>query len=694
MPGEDANIIKILVTTDNHLGFAEKDPVRANDSFLAFEEALKLAKTEDADMILLGGDLFHENKPSRKTFHRCTELLRQNCLGSRPCSLEFRSDPTVNFQHSRFPVVNYEDPNLNVSMPVFSIHGNHDDPIGQGSLCALDVLSAAGLVNYFGKSTNLDSIAISPILLQKGTTKLALYGLGAVRDERLHRLFTSRKVTMLRPREDTDEWFNMFVVHQNRTKHSSTNYLPEQVLDDFLDLVVWGHEHECLIEPQEAAGGRGFFVTQPGSTVATSLSEGEAKPKYCSLLQICGKQFQMRHIRLTSTRPFYFESMVLADLPSLKADDPDHGRHVEALCKSRVEALIQRAKDELIQHAEDERRCAASRQLRLPLIRLRVDHAGGFETFSTVRFGQQFVDRVANPKDLVLFAKRRQAADSKCGDDGELDFAAIEDGLEGVHTVSVEEMVKKYFEQAEDKLRLALLTERGVGLAVKAYVDKQESDAIKALVEHQIKATQAHLKTRDVKSEDDITSAMNLYREERKQGQRERDDLDALELAQASYTAVAGADEDGDDDGSDDGGGTATARARGRGSMVATAAAQLRRGRGRAAAMAGDVPAASADAAAAAVARGAQRGRGRGRGSARAARGVAAVTVAARGSAKRVPEQSRAVVQISDSDGDDVEATERWQQPAAAQRQGRGRAITYMSEPDDAVRLPPAKRAR
>ena len=26
--------------------------------------------------------------------------------------------------------VNYEDPNYNIGLPVFSIHGNHDDPTG------------------------------------------------------------------------------------------------------------------------------------------------------------------------------------------------------------------------------------------------------------------------------------------------------------------------------------------------------------------------------------------------------------------------------------------------------------------------------------------------------------------------------------------------------------------------------------
>ena len=47
--------------------------------------------------------------------------------------------------------VNFEDPNLNVGLPVFTIHGNHDDPSGEGNLSSVDVLSSSGLVNYWGK---------------------------------------------------------------------------------------------------------------------------------------------------------------------------------------------------------------------------------------------------------------------------------------------------------------------------------------------------------------------------------------------------------------------------------------------------------------------------------------------------------------------------------------------------------------
>ena len=86
----------------------------------------------------------------------------------------------------------------------------------EGSLSAIDLVSVSGLLNHFGKPASVDNIEISPVLLQKGTTKLALYGLGSVRDERLHKTFCNKKVKMLRPKEDADRWFNIMVLHQNR----------------------------------------------------------------------------------------------------------------------------------------------------------------------------------------------------------------------------------------------------------------------------------------------------------------------------------------------------------------------------------------------------------------------------------------------------------------------------------------------
>lgn len=92
--------------------------------------------------------------------------------------------------------VNYEDPNLNIGLPVFAIHGNHDDPTGAENVSVMDIMSTGGLINYFGKipigasgGSAQETIKINPILIRKGHTHLALYGLGHIRDERLSRKF-------------------------------------------------------------------------------------------------------------------------------------------------------------------------------------------------------------------------------------------------------------------------------------------------------------------------------------------------------------------------------------------------------------------------------------------------------------------------------------------------------------------------
>jgi DNA repair exonuclease SbcCD nuclease subunit len=72
------------------------------------------------------------------------------------------------------------------------------------------------LVNYFGRVPTNDDITVNPVLLQKGTTLLALYGLSNVRDERLFNTFREGKVRFRRPAERMDDWFNLVTVHQNQ----------------------------------------------------------------------------------------------------------------------------------------------------------------------------------------------------------------------------------------------------------------------------------------------------------------------------------------------------------------------------------------------------------------------------------------------------------------------------------------------
>ena len=196
---------------------------------------------------------------------------------------------------------------------------------------------------------------------------------------------------------ERDSWFNLMAIHQNRLPRGAgvtmKGYIKEALLPNCMDLVVWGHEHECTIEggmyavPESAEVplalartlaavlgrvGRGpctgwclggaahsaaagtsralachgeapcqsrrlhkgactrrvvrhpravracasqnqFTVIQPGSTVATSLVEGEAKPKHVALLSIKDDNWKMESIPLTTVRPFLLREVVLAD---------------------------------------------------------------------------------------------------------------------------------------------------------------------------------------------------------------------------------------------------------------------------------------------------------------------------------------------------------------------------------------------
>ena len=88
------------MATDNHVGYAERDPIRGDDSWKTFHEVMCLAKEKDVDMVLLAGDLFHENKPSRKAMFHVMRSLRMNCYGEKPCELEMLSDSSEVFEGS------------------------------------------------------------------------------------------------------------------------------------------------------------------------------------------------------------------------------------------------------------------------------------------------------------------------------------------------------------------------------------------------------------------------------------------------------------------------------------------------------------------------------------------------------------------------------------------------------------------
>jgi double-strand break repair protein MRE11 len=464
------------------------------------------------DMVLHAGDLFHENKPSRKSLYHVMRSIRQNCLGEKPCELEMLSDASENFG-GIFDHVNYEDEDINVAIPVFAIHGNHDDPSGEGSFSPLDLLQASGLVNYFGRTPEVDKIAVRPVLLQKGRTKLALYGLSNVRDERLFHTWRDGNVKFFQPGTQKDEWFNIMSVHQNHVAHTPTSYLPENFLPEFMDLVVWGHEHECLIDPRYNPE-MGFHVMQPGSSIATSLMPGEAVPKHVAILSVTGKEFQTETIRLKSVRPFIMKEIVLAEEKEIKKKElwrvNDNRTKITQYLTKVVDDLIEEANREWLE-LQDDREEGDDLEVPLPLVRLRVEYTapqpGEFHVENPQRFSNNFVNKVANLNDVVQFHRKKKAATRKAKNVAEMPEESVLAEMQA-STVKVDKLVKEFLTAQT----LTILPQNSFGDAVTQFVDKDDKHAMEHFVNESLNNQLKHLLAASGVEEDDLITEMDQYK--------------------------------------------------------------------------------------------------------------------------------------------------------------------------------------
>lgn len=59
----------------------------------------------------------------------------------------------------------------------------------------------------------------------------------------------------------------------------------------------------------------GFYIIQPGSTVATSLSPEEARQKHIALVTISGRKFFSQKIALETPRQMFFADLAITVKP-------------------------------------------------------------------------------------------------------------------------------------------------------------------------------------------------------------------------------------------------------------------------------------------------------------------------------------------------------------------------------------------
>jgi len=397
---------RVLITTDNHLGIYERDAFdgRCDDSFEALEEVLDGGIQRGADCVLMAGDLFEDKRPSAHTIVRTMEMFQRRCLGGDTTTdvrvLENKGRPT-----------NLETGNVRVRLPVFAIHGNHDVPYGTVDATdrghsVLDELHQARVLNHVGNSTfRGDTLTVDPITIQKHGIRIALYGIGWIKDVTAQRAFAEDRVRFGEPPAGA---FCILLIHQNRSVYVRDR-VDEQHIPSWFDLVVWGHEHECIPVPQTVEGKR-FVVSQLGSTAQTKCSANEAAGKHALMLTI-DQDGPPRYepFKLERARPFVYREITVS------AGEDAHAR--------------------ALQHALEmaETRNASGK---IPMVRLRVYYDPRDTTLPAAfeaKLGSALRGHVVNPDTAVLSYRKRTS--KRCGSKGQLLVAGEQQHVDDDFTI-------------------------------------------------------------------------------------------------------------------------------------------------------------------------------------------------------------------------------------------------------------------
>ena len=299
----------------------------------------------------------------------------------------------------------------------------------------------------------------------------------------------------------------IFAKLNNSVAHTEKGYLPEAFLPEFLDMVIWGHEHECLIDPIYNPE-MNFHVMQPGSSVATSLMPGEAVPKHVAVLSITGRDFAVETIRLKTVRPFVMREIVLSEeKEAMKlAKKANNRTALTQFLTDIVDDMIKQAHEEWKAAQGDEEQDEQEKPP-LPLIRLRVEYTapegGNFDCENPQRFSNRFTKKVANVQDVVQFYRKKKGGVKRAQNAAEVPAESTLASL-AIESVKVEQLVREFL----DAQSLTILPQNSFGDAVSQYIDKDDKHAMEVFVSENLTKQVEQLMNMDKVDEDNIYEAM------------------------------------------------------------------------------------------------------------------------------------------------------------------------------------------
>jgi len=283
-------VLKIAFASDFHFGYGE-------DALAQAAEALRKAG-DDADVVVLAGDLFDSRVPRQEVIHDAIKLLSEHKAKMQEKAVS-----------SGVKVRLLQDGEESVqSVPIIAIYGTHERRT-KGLVNVIQILHSAGLVLNVHAAT---------VLIEKDGEKVAIQGMGGMPDEFVKRAMDAMD---FKPVEGA---VNIFVFHQTLKEliPAATECIGASDLPKGFDLYVDGHIHWA----QEFTES-GKHIILPGSTVITQMKPKEMAPKGYYLYDTASKQLLFKPIR---TRPFVYEELTFKEAGS--AD-------VEASCRAKLKEI-------------------------------------------------------------------------------------------------------------------------------------------------------------------------------------------------------------------------------------------------------------------------------------------------------------------------------------------------------------------
>lgn len=306
--------MKIAVIGDMHLGAFQVDE-RSDDSFIQAKEAIEIAVKEDADLIVLAGDVFDVRVPTQDVLAKALQIFR---IAAESKNKGAKIEKLIGKDEGEISKTALG------GIPIVAIHGNHDRR-GKGLVNPVQLMEKAGLLVHLN---------IATIVIAINGERVAIHGMSYVPEKYAKEVLAKFNPNPIKGAA------NIFIFHQSIGQYLYSNEEhPTLMLEDLprgFDLIADGHIHWS---DTHKGDGLNFLLT--GSTISTQMRkiEGE-RPKAIHIFE----NGNIRAIPLKSQRELFYETLdfkeIEPDLLRKKISETLHSIKVKGDKKPLVRVVL------------------------------------------------------------------------------------------------------------------------------------------------------------------------------------------------------------------------------------------------------------------------------------------------------------------------------------------------------------------